>query len=81
MRSWHKYFCIEISLKPLKVVLQTRTHQNFEKKQKRKVSRRNNDNDVGTFSMLKYGRNEKSDVLRFCWSRTTKTVLEHHYFH
>ena len=40
-----------------------------------------NDNDVETFSMLKYGRNEKSDVLRFDWSKTTKTVLGHHYFH
>ena len=31
--------------------------------------------------MLKYGRNEKNDVLRFLWSRKTKTVLGHHYFH
>ena len=27
--------------------------------------------DVGMFAMLKYGRNEKIDVLRFYWSRTT----------
>ena len=34
-----------------------------------KVSRRNNDNDVGTLAMLKYGRNENNDVLRFIyWS-------------
>ena len=25
-----------------------------------KASRKNNDNDVGTFAMLKYGRNEKN---------------------
>ena len=69
MRSWHKRFSNEISSKPLKVVLQTRNHQNFEKKQEWNVSRRNNDNDVGTLAMLKYGRNKKkkkkNDVLRF----------------
>ena len=53
---------------PLKVILQTRNHQNFEKKQTWEVSRRNDDNDVGTFAILKHGRNEKSDVLRFYWS-------------
>ena len=31
----------------------------FEKKQKWKASRSNNDNDIGAFAMLKYGRNEK----------------------
>ena len=31
--------------------------------------------------MLKYGRNKKNDVLRFYWSRTTKTVWGHHYVH
>ena len=45
--------------KPLKVVLQTRNHQNIMNGN----SRRNNDNDVGTFVMLKYGRNEK---MTFC---------------
>ena len=63
MRSWHKCFCNEILEKPLKVVLQTRNHHNFEKKQQWKASRRNNDTDVGTFAMLKYGRNEK---MAFC---------------
>ena len=44
---------------------QTRNHKTFEKKQKWKasVTRRNNDNDVWTFAMLKYGRNEK---MTFC---------------
>ena len=42
----------------MKVVLQTRHHNKIEKKPKWKASRRNNDNDVGTFAMLKYGRNE-----------------------
>ena len=58
-----KTFCNEISSKPLKVILQTRNHKKFEKKQKWKASRRNNDDDVGTFAMLKYGRNEK---MTFC---------------
>ena len=34
-----------------------------KRNKKWKASRRNNDNDVGTFGMLKYGRNEK---LKFC---------------
>ena len=56
-------FATKFRKKPLKVVLQTGNYQTFEKKQKWKASRRNNDNDVGTFAMLKYGRNEK---MTFC---------------
>ena len=78
-----KTFLQWISSKPLKVVLQTRNHKKKknETKQKQKASRRNNDNDVGIFAMLKYGRNEKNDVLHFNWSRTTKAIWGHLYFH
>ena len=39
------------------------TNKESSKYHEWKLSRRNNDNDVGTFVMLKYGRNEK---LTFC---------------
>ena len=73
-RSWHKCFYNEISQKPLKVVLKTRNHQNFEKRQ---ATRGKNHNDIGTLAMLKYGRNEKKKKkkkMTFCvfyWSQTT----------
>ena len=62
MRSWHERVCNEISYKTLKVVLQTNNHKHFEKKHYWKASRRNNDNDAGTFVMLNYGRNK----MTFC---------------
>ena len=42
-----------------KLVYKPDINNKFEKKTKWKASRRNNDNGVATFAMLKYGRNEK----------------------
>ena len=50
-------------------------------KQKWKTSRRNNDNDVRTFVMLKYGRNEKMMFCVFIGHERQKLFWGNHYFH
>ena len=63
LRPCYKRFCNEVSWKPFKVALQTRNHKRLEKKYYRNPSRRNNDNIVVTFAILKYGSYEK---MTFC---------------
>lgn len=61
-------FCREISLKPLKVVLQTHDYRSFEqKKQTMNVTRWNN--VIGAFAMKRSRRNGKMTLLGFVYER------------
>ena len=67
VRSGHKRF---FAMKFRKSLWKLFYKQELIKLLKR-ASGRNNDIDERTFAILKYGRNEQNDVLRFYCSRTT----------
>ena len=52
-------------------ITHTRSKTLWKRNNNGKSQKEKHDNDIGIFAMLKYGRNEEYDVLRFHWSRTT----------